>query len=104
MANGDIPDSSITASSYRKHADFDRLPRYARLGGVRFWMNDKKNDTKPWIQVDLVSSHNVTGLKAEGNDAGGVYKYWVEQIKVQVGVAEGDLTFIEDTNGQPKVC
>ena len=53
--------------------------------------------------MDLGSIHLVRGLKTEGNDAGGPYKYWVRQVKVQVGMNEGDLTFIEDDKGQPKV-
>ena len=28
MAKGDIPDSSITASSYHHHVDYNRAPQY----------------------------------------------------------------------------
>ena len=98
MASGDIPDSSITASSYSTHPDYDREPKYARLGGKKFWHNDG-NDPEPWIQVDLGSSYNVTGLQTEG-----LISYWVKKIKVQVGMTIEDLSFIEDGQGQPKVC
>ena len=99
MASGDIPDSSITASSYQTHPHYDREPKYARLGGSRFWYNDW-NDLEPWIQVDLGSSYNVTGLQTEGYSN----LYWVKKIKVQVGMTIEDLSFIEDGQGQPKVC
>ena len=99
MASGDIPDTSITASSYEKHGEFDREPKYARLGGERFWVSF---DVEPWIQVDLDSHHIVTGLQTQGDD--GWKEYWVEQIKVQVGFTEENLMFIQDANGQPKVC
>ena len=66
MANGSIPDSSITASSYMKFSLFDRLPEYARLGGSRYWASDG-TDSNPWIQVDLGSNHTVTGLQTEGD-------------------------------------
>ena len=102
MASGDIPDSSITASSFAKHWSYNRKPEYARLGGTRFWTCETK-DPDPWIQVDLISSHTVTGLQTEGNDEGGAYKYWVEQIKVKVGVTKKNLMFIEDASGQPRV-
>ena len=97
MTNGSIPDSSITASSYKKVSSFDRLPKYARLGRGRFWMSDD-DDPMPWIQVDLISSHNVTGFMTKGHDLSG----WVEQIKVQVGNAEENLVFIKDCEGQSK--
>ena len=104
MASGEIPDSSITASSYQKFWEFDREPKYARLGHAdRYWVNDL-DDTEPWLQVDLGGSRRVTGLKTEGNYKTDIWQYWVEKIKVQVGVTEGTLMFIKDTNGQQKVC
>ena len=106
MASGDIPDSSINASSYQRHDKWDREPRYARLGGGRYWISVGDDvDSDPWIQVDLGSNHLVTGVQTEGND-GGVdkWRYWVAQIKVQVGFTEGNLIFIDDSQGQPEVC
>ena len=104
MANGAIPDSSITASSYQKHPHWNREPHYGRLqeDSRKFWGNTG-NDTEPWIQVDLDSIHIVTGLQTEGNYADSTYQYWVKQIKVKIGMDERYLTFIEDDLGQPKV-
>ena len=102
MATGDIPNSSITASSYQTPSNqWPREPKYARLGGERFWGSVGDDvDSDPWIQVDLGSNHLATGLQTEGNDA----NYWVAQIKVQVGFTEGNLIFIDDSQGQPEVC
>ena len=107
MASGDIPDSGITASSYQHdHNTWARLPKYARLGGgSKFWMSgEAMSDPDPWIQVDLGGSYNVVGLQTEGNHYSDKYQFWVTQIKVQVGMISKDLRFIDDGQGQPKVC
>ena len=102
MAGGDIPDSSLSASSYQSD---NKAPRYARLGGGKKWAS-VADDSDPWIQVDLGSNYIVTGLLTQGNGNSGdnVYKYWVALIRVQVGFTEGNLIFIEDSQGQPEVC
>ena len=100
MANGYIPDSSITASS---HLSADHMPKYARLGGNKYW-ESLADDTSPWIQVDLGSRYTVIGLQTEGHYWSDKYQYWVTQIKVQVGMTEHDLSFIDDSQGKPKVC
>ena len=100
MANGAILDSSITASSYQAHGEFNREPHLARLGTGKYWGS---TDSEPWIQVDLGDIHKVTGLQTEGHDGHDEYKYWVKQINVQVGMNEEDLLFIEDDQGQKKV-
>ena len=102
MASGAIPDSSITASSYHHDSDWDRLPKYARLYSYRIWAS-AGSDSQPWIQVDLGSGHRVTGLQTAGNNVTGTLAYWMEQIKVKVGMNEENLVFIESTEGQPKV-
>ena len=105
MASGNIPDKSLTASSYQHKNSWDREPKYARLGGNRFWLSDgAKSDPDPWIQVDLVRSYNVAGLQTEGNYGTSHWQYWVTQIKVLVGMTLNDLSFIDDGQGQPKVC
>ena len=103
MASGTIPDSSITASSYQTrphYTDFDRKPEYARLGHTKFWGS---TDSEPWIQVNLGSMSIIKGLQTEGNYKDETAQYWVEQVKVKIGMDEGDLTFIEDDQGQHKV-
>ena len=102
MASRVIPDSSITASSYEKHAEFDRQPKFARLGGERYWGSDHE-DLEPWIQVDLGSSHMIIGLQTEGNYNSDEWQYWVTQVNVQVGMSESGLMYIEDGDGQPQV-
>ena len=102
MANGIIPDSSITASSFQTHDSWDRLPTYARLGGDRFW-GSEGYDSEPWIQVELSNIHTVTGLQTEGNYRVETDQYWVKKVKVEIGMDESALIFIEDDQGQPKV-
>ena len=89
----------LVFTSYLLHNQYDRKPQYARLGGNQFWVSDVK-DVNPWIQVDLGSNHTVTGLQTAGNSK----QLWAEQIKVEVGVTKGNLMFVVDNNGQPKVC
>ena len=103
MASDDIPDASITASSYAHGGSWDREPKYARLGkNERYWACNS-NDPRAWIQVHLGRTRVVTGLQTEGNYLNQVQQFWVEQIKVQVGSIEQDLMFIEDGKYQPKV-
>ena len=103
MENGDIPDSMLRASSFQ--SNHNRKPYYARLGNSSYWISvGKRLDLEPWIQADLGCTHRVTGLQTEGNDGPGELKYWVEQIRVQVGMCEDGLIYISDDNGQPMVC
>ena len=102
MANGKIPDSSITASSYQTHDSWDRLPTYSRLGGDRFW-GSTESDFESWIQVEFSNIHIVTGLQTEGDYKDETAQYWVEKVSVKIGMDDGALMFIEDDQGQPKV-
>ena len=102
MESGEILDSNIIASSYHRHSSGDRFPKYARLYLDGMWASAGW-DSQPWIQTDLGSSHVVTGLQTAGNNKTGRWSYWVEQIKVRVGMNESSLVFINDSNGPPKV-
>ena len=99
MINGNIPDSSITASSFKNSA---RVPYHARLNGNSRWSNDN-TDSDPWLQVDLLATYNVTGVLIEGNGHDGLSR-WVQAITVQIGINPATLGFIKDSNGVPKVC
>ena len=104
MASGAIPNASISASSFLTHTDGDRVPQNARLGvSNEFWSNNG-DDNSPWIQADLGSSHRVSGLQIVGNGRTDMWRYWVQQLKVEVGFSESDLAFIKDDNDQDKVC
>ena len=105
MASGGINDTSINASSYQHPTgNWPRLPKFARLGGDKFWASDTDTaDPEPWIQVDLGSSHIVTKLQIEGDFHSPYYQYWVEQVTVQYGMHDGRLKFFDDNNGEPKV-
>ena len=104
MANGAIPDSSIIASSYFLHSDMGYyMPQYARLRSDYNMWSSSIGDLQPWIQVDLGFSHRVTGFQVKGNQRDSA-QYWVEQMEVQFGYSESDLTYIKDGNDQRKVC
>ena len=62
MRSGDIQDSDITASSARNS---DSYPFYARLDNAKAWHPDR-NDTIPWIQVNLQQRRNITAIATQG--------------------------------------
>lgn len=95
MENGVIPDSSITASHYKKANDFDRLPHYARLNRPRFWAAYRS--LNPWIQVDLQDIIDVYGIMTQGYD--GNHKYCVTKLQVQMGISVEELTNVANANG-----
>ena len=96
MINGNIPDSSITASSWNNDA---RVPYHARLQGDSWWSNDN-SDSNPWLQVDLLATYNVAAILTEGTFS----TRWVGVMTVQFGNNPATLEFIKDSNGEPKVC
>ena len=67
---------------------------------AKFWANEK-DDSDPWIQVNLGASYLVKELVTKGHT--GQDKYWVEMIKVKVGMSEECMNFIKDEDGLPKV-
>ena len=100
MTDLSIPDQNIIASSHQLKGP----PEYARLGLQLLYWITVAEDLEPWIQVDMGNIRLVTGLLTEGNDEGGDFKYWVQELKVQVGMSVEGLVFIGDTNGHTKVC
>uniref|UniRef100_A0A8C1X8C2 Coagulation factor V n=1 Tax=Cyprinus carpio TaxID=7962 RepID=A0A8C1X8C2_CYPCA len=67
MESGLIKDTQITASSVASSL-YQWHPWYARLnknGTVNAWQA-KKNDTQPWIQVDLKDKKKITGIITQG--------------------------------------
>ena len=103
MLNATFLQQIVTASSYQKQSTtWDREPHFATSNGInRFWANDK-DDPDPWIQVYLSASYIVKGLLTNGHK-GVQFSYWVEMIKVKVGISEECLNFIKDEDGLPKV-
>ncbi|XP_071809919.1 scavenger receptor cysteine-rich domain-containing group B protein-like [Asterias amurensis] len=96
MESEEIPDESITASSY---LSVYWLPKYARLnienGGSNFWIPNPVADS--WIQVDLgLPGPVVTGLIVQGHTS-----QYVATFSVQYsddGSAES-WTYLVDTEG-----
>ena len=101
MENGNIPDTSISASSVY---NILRLPQNVRLGLAAsiYWTNNANTDKAPWIQVDLGSNYRVKAVQTKGNPLSG-WVTWVEIIGVQFMTSDGTLAFVTDSNGQPMV-
>ena len=96
MESGSIPDSSITASHYKRGTDFDRFSFHARLNNpIRFWAAYRSQN--PWIQVDLQETTQVFGIQTQGDN--GADNYWISKLKVQTGVSVEDLTNVVNSNG-----
>lgn len=90
MANGDISDSQISASSVSKSS----FPWKGRLnnGQDGYW-GALWNDTDPWIQVDLLNLTTVTGIITQG---------YVAHLQIQYGDSGDKLAYISE-NDKPKV-
>ena len=83
MEAGVISDRQITASSQRnsRHAPVQgRLNFKATEGKAGAWCAGS-NDTKQWLQVDLLSKHIVTRVATQGRN--GEYRQWVTKYKLQ---------------------
>lgn len=85
-AASDLADDQIVASSW---AEEQFHPRNSRLDGPSCWKNTNR-DLYPWIQVNLVERHVVTGLVVQG--CGRDFLGWIQQFKVE-----------SKTNGNPFV-
>ena len=101
MESGDIKDFQITESSFESPYDGE----YGRLNGDGFWLYDYEiydtgTNADPWIQVDLLRSTIVTGIKTQG-DPTGVSR--VRYLRIEYGDSEKKLMYILAENGQPKV-
>ncbi|KAK7109139.1 mucin-5B-like [Littorina saxatilis] len=65
MMNGQIRDDMLRASSFR---DAAHAPQKARLGGSGSWL-PARDDANQYLQIDLLTSHFVTGLTTQGRPA-----------------------------------
>ena len=93
---------NITASSYQKNKYWDREPHFVMSNdNGKFWANEN-DDFDPWIQVNLGATYVVKELVTKGH-TGSKDKYWVEMIKIKVGMSEECMNFIKDEDGLPKV-
>ena len=62
MTNRKIRDTDITASS---ELNSNSSASNARLNNTKSWVADK-NDTQPWIQVNLGKIMNITAISTQG--------------------------------------
>ena len=108
MEDGSISDEQITASEYASDSDHDdgdqsTYPWRGRLNDGIFWATDF-GPTDPWIQVDLLNTITVAGIKSQGGaNLERQWTFWVTALKVQTGESERALTFIMEVDNNPKV-
>ncbi|XP_076461744.1 uncharacterized protein LOC143294198 [Babylonia areolata] len=69
MVNGYIRDDMISASSSR---DLSHSPQRARLNGPTSWL-PARDDSRQFLQVDLLAPRYVTGLTTQGRDDAPLY-------------------------------
>ena len=83
MANGDIPDESINASSEFLHQQNSKgYARQARLNGTSWWRANG-SIVEPWIQADIGYQTYVSGVVTQGDGrVGGDWPDWVATLKV----------------------
>ena len=82
MESGDISNGQVSASSEwdGNHAAIQaRLYFEAAPGKAGSW-SAKYNNLDQWLQIDLGSKHEVTGLATQGRNG---YGQWVTKYKVQ---------------------
>ena len=82
MQSGDISNGQVSASSEwdGNHAAIQaRLYFEASHGKAGSW-SAKYNNLNQWLQIDLGSKHEVTGLATQGRNG---YGQWVTKYKVQ---------------------
>ena len=82
MQSGDISNGQVSASSEwdGNHAAIQaRLYFEAAHGKAGSW-SAKYNNLNQWLQIDLGSKHEVTGLATQGRNG---YGQWVTKYKVQ---------------------
>ncbi|KAI8493818.1 hypothetical protein Bbelb_281650 [Branchiostoma belcheri] len=99
MASGDIPDDSITASSYY---DRDYRPSHGRLYGTAgqgSWAA-RNNNIGEWLQVDLGGMESIMGTIIQGQDHG---DSWVTSYKLHYSADGTSSTTYTDSDGFEKV-
>ena len=110
MEDRSIVNSQITASSHNDGTLNNYKPHLARLNNEDrdYWETAEPDPSNPWIQVDFLNNVELYGIQTQGFYYPGdlffpKVREWVTMLQVQTGDSEDSLTFIEDTNGNPKV-
>ncbi|XP_072046674.1 lactadherin-like [Amphiura filiformis] len=103
MEDESISDSQITASDYLQFNP-NWAPRFGRLNNPNgyLWLTNV-DDPNPWIQVDFLSSVNVTGIITQGGCVLDpcLFGGWVYYVHIQTGDSVIGLTYILE-NESPK--
>ena len=101
MEDGSISNGQITASDYYQSLGI-LFPWKGRLNGADYWATRDSRPSDPWIQVDLLNTITVVGIKIQGAGSAHSHEEWVMRLKLQTGESENALTFIMENN-RPKV-
>lgn len=100
MKDGRISDSQITASSFHSNHD-GHAPRQARLDntvGAGAWVSIPAEYGRGWIQVDLLTSQQVTGIITQGRGSGAPQQ-WVTSYKILHGNDKYNLSVLSIRGG-----
>ena len=101
MENGIIKDHQVNQSSF-----FGVYAGYnARLNHDSHW-RPLDDDTTPWIRIDLVKLHRITGIITQGRIGDGMKKRWVKNFYVQYskgGNQTRKFVHVQDDVGNNKV-
>ena len=101
MENGTIKDHQVNQSSFfGVFAGFK-----ARLNHDSHW-RPLDDDTAPWIRIDLITLHRITGIITQGRIANDMKKRWVKNLYVQYSKGDDqttDFVHVKDDLGNNKV-
>ena len=103
MEDGSITDGQITASSFWEDDNRWKASE-GRLNNPKYFWSKGSGDSTPWIQVAFTFEVAITAIQTQGaNDdgPGGDGEVWVEELKIQTGNSEDNLSYI--WNGSTKV-
>ena len=102
-----LNDSSLTAdSSYGGNIGEQRWhrPQRSRLytpqteSGSGAWTSG--STANAWIQADLFNTYYISGVATQGRE---IYDQWVTEYKLQYGMNENGLIYVEDTTGATRI-
>ena len=85
LETGELPDSSLTASSSYSRSVEARLGRLNREEGGGAWCPASvlTNTSREWLQVEVGREVLVTGVISQGRWDRGLGQEWAEQLRVQ---------------------
>ena len=102
MESGEITDAQLSSSSQRgafygpSNARLNRVAGFSNSGGWSAF----SNDANQWLQVNLLSQKEITGLRTQGRQDA---DEWVSKYRVQTSVDGVFWQYVTDANSQTQV-